>query len=333
MAIIKAGKRGKSLARAIKYAAKDAELAKRPELASGVNCADSAKEAIEAMGDTKNFYQKTGGRQYKSYIQSFAKEEKISAELAQEIGRKWAEKNFGEAGYECFVGTHVASKSGVVHNHIIVNSVNFTNGQKIQRSKVMLEKMKDSNDEICLAHGLSTIDRNKNALDKRGRLQAWTNEKFNALHNKDSWLVDAAHALQTVIHQAPKTPKAFIHAMKKEGWQTNFRGQKHITLISIKNPRQKVRVDTLAKTFLENNWTRVAIEKGFSPIGRQESKKISIQIQQPRSATAPAAISKKQGNQTGGRLAAKLGEEDDAERRYKNSAKSRLDHEIEMDRE
>lgn len=264
MAILKAGKVGKSLAGAIRYAGKDAIKAKNPDLATGVNCSDEPSKAVEVMQFTKNLWGKAGGRQYKSYIQSFAKDE-VTPEQANQLGNEWAEKAFGKNGYEVFVGTHINSKSGIIHNHIIVNSVNYLDGHKIQMTKGHLNSLKNINDQVCRNHGLSVIDRSKASVEKRGRIQAWSNEKYNYLQDKNNWMKRAAEALdKTLLYGKPQTAKMFCEMMDAHGWTVKFRGEKHITLLDKKDSTKKVRVDTLAKTFNQKAWTKESITKGFN---------------------------------------------------------------------
>ena len=74
--------------------------------------------------------QKTDGRQYKHYVQSF-ENDSIEPKMAHEIAREWAEKNF--KGYEVLFATHC--DKGHIHTHFIVNSVSFEDGRKFSRVK------------------------------------------------------------------------------------------------------------------------------------------------------------------------------------------------------
>lgn len=262
MAIIKVGKSGKSLGRAIAYAAKDAQFTDDKNLLSSVNCPSAPNEAIEAMQTTKLLFGKTDGRQYKSYIQSFAKNE-TNASLANEIGREWAQENFGNYGFECFIGTHIHSNSGCIHNHIIINSVNFETGYKIQLAKHDLKRLKKTSDQLCRKYGLSVIEKTK--IKRPDRIQAYSNEKFAILqkNRKQSYLTNAAVALEQTLRARPKTRKAFIEKMKENGWNTVFRGTKHITFINLHNSSQRVRAANLAKTFQKPEWSRQSIELSF----------------------------------------------------------------------
>lgn len=296
MAILKVGHEGKSIAAAIRYAAKDADKENQPELASGINCSDNSLKAIEDMRQTKDLWNKVGGRQYKSYIQSFANGE-VTAEQANQLGKEWAEKAFGN-GYEVFIGTHINSESGIVHNHIIVNTVNYLDGHKLQLPKGMLERLKNTNDEVCREHGLSVIDRSRAAIERRNRVQAWSNEKYKNIRDKNSWMQEAVNDLKHVLNKKPKTAKKFVQEMNRLGWNVNFRGQKHITLQNKANPKIKVRVDTLAKTFNNSALTKAAIVKGF--------KQDKLTVVTNSSASNFAGSNRNQSEKAEGKLKARL---------------------------
>lgn len=124
MAVVKAGKGGKSLSGIMDY------VDKRAEIRHGVNCSDEAKRAKDEMQLTKEVWNKESGREYKHYIQSWPKGE-VTPQQANEMGVNLAEKSF--PGHEAYVVTH-ADKDHI-HNHIVVNSVNFENGKKLHLDK------------------------------------------------------------------------------------------------------------------------------------------------------------------------------------------------------
>lgn len=49
-----------------------------------------------------------------------------------------------------------------MHNHLVVNSVSFENGYKIQMSKKNLQDLKDYSDKLCLEIGASVITKKEN---------------------------------------------------------------------------------------------------------------------------------------------------------------------------
>ncbi len=148
MAIIKVGKGGKSIRQAIKYASKDG-------ITYGKDVSLDCNEAIKEMKETKKIYDKTDGRQYKHYIQSFSKKDNINEKQALEIAYKWANQNF--KGFEVFIGIHTHQEH--LHTHFIVNSVNFENGTKFHKEKTFLQDLKNSNDLICSEYGVKELQK------------------------------------------------------------------------------------------------------------------------------------------------------------------------------
>ncbi len=259
MAILKVTKGGKSLTAAINY------VDKKAALTSGKDCADDRVLAIEEMKITKQVYDKTDGRQYKHYVQSFAPGE-ISPEKAHQIGKEWAENNF--KGYEVFIGTHVDQKH--VHNHFIVNSVSFENGQKIQVSKHDLKCMKKENDRICQREGLSIPERSKQLL---GQVRAYDTNKYQLLQRINqgeqvkSYVLDTAIAAKHAISQA-NSRETFIKAMQSQGYAVDWQEQRKN--ITVKHPDgHKVRMSNLAKTFNEPSFTKEGMQIEFGKPDKQ----------------------------------------------------------------
>lgn len=154
MAVIKAVSGGASSVREIvNYLTKDGKTDER--LITGINC--SSDRVVEEMEETKLFYNKRGGRQYKHFIQSFSPDEKLSSKMSHDIGLELVEKEKNFNGFECLVVTHIDRDH--LHNHIVVNSVSLEDGHKFRYSKRELEGIKKTSDEICLSHGLGVIER------------------------------------------------------------------------------------------------------------------------------------------------------------------------------
>jgi hypothetical protein len=260
MAVIKAGKSGKSLARALNYAGREG-------ITSGKDCPNNEKEALEQMNTTKDIYDQNTGRKYKSYIQSFSPKDKISAEKANQLGREWAEKCFPD--YEVFIGTHTDRDH--IHNHILVNSVNFENGKKIQVSKKDLERFKQENDRICLREELSIPEKGQ-----RQEITTWTMNKHRLLERINngehvkSYVLDAAIAADQALHHS-SSREEFIKNMERQGYKVNWQEQrKNITLIDPSG--KKVRISNLEKTFSNPKFSKEGMEFEFQRSKEKRSR-------------------------------------------------------------
>ena len=97
------------------------------QLISGVNCV--ARTAVPEFEAVKKRFRKTEGRGYYHIVQAFAPDDPLDFATAHELGVKLAE-HF--EGYQCIVVTHM--NTAHIHNHIIMNSVNFETGVKFHQS-------------------------------------------------------------------------------------------------------------------------------------------------------------------------------------------------------
>ena len=119
-------------------------------IVSGKDCAPET--AADEMNATKELYNKTDGRSYYHIIQSF-KPGEVDPVLAHKIGKELAEKQF--KGHEVLIATHIDKEH--IHNHLIINSVSFVDGQKLVNNKEKLRNIKRESNRICQREHLSTI--------------------------------------------------------------------------------------------------------------------------------------------------------------------------------
>ena len=131
-------------------------------LISGVNCvAQTAQDEFEAV---KKQFHKTDGRSYYHIVQAFAPDDPLDFDTAHEIGLKFAEYF---KGYQCVVVTHM--NTAHIHNHIIMNSVNFKNGQKFHQSAREMQQAKEYSNQLCREYGLSFTESKADPF----RIPAW----------------------------------------------------------------------------------------------------------------------------------------------------------------
>lgn len=164
MAIIKAVNSKANIGKIIDYVTKEEKTDER--LISGKDC--NPETVKEEMKFTKEQWGKTEGREYKHYIQSFNPEDKITPQQAHEIGRKFAE-NEKFKGHEVLVTTHL--DKGHLHNHFVVNSVNYENGKKYHEDKKDLSKLKEISNQLSKEYNLTipTKGNNITTFDQKKR--------------------------------------------------------------------------------------------------------------------------------------------------------------------
>jgi len=120
-------------------------------LITGVNCvAQTARDEFEAV---KRQFHKTDGRGYYHIVQSFSPDDPLDFETAHEIGLKFAEYF---QGHQCVVATHMNTDH--IHNHIIMNSVNFETGRKFHQSAREMQQAKEFSNRLCQQYGLSVTE-------------------------------------------------------------------------------------------------------------------------------------------------------------------------------
>ena len=240
MAIIKAVRSSKSKG-SIKAVAD--YVGKKAYETFGINCSQDYKEIPKQFYETKEFFNKNGGRLYKHYVQSFAPNE-VKKEDVIEIAKKWAERLF--KGYEVFIATHDDKKH--LHAHFVVNSVSFENGKKLHESKKDLQEKKRINDEICLEYGIE----NKFKPKPRGEIITFDNQKYQIIKKGADITSLAENILENM--KTSKSKEEFINSMKNSGYQVEWNDNKKNVVFTIspnilKGKRDKFRLSNLQKTF------------------------------------------------------------------------------------
>lgn len=184
-------------------------------LITGKDCV--ANSCLEEMKIVKECYNKNGGRQYIHIVQSFSPKDDLDFQKAHEIGIKLA--NYFQA-FQVLVATHTDREH--IHNHLIINSVNFENGKKFNQSKNDMQKVKDYSDKLCKEAGLEIIEK----------------KKYQGIYNKNeyqvalkgqSWKMKLANAIDYSLEKS-KNKTEFFKNMNKLGYQVLWtKKRKYIT--------------------------------------------------------------------------------------------------------
>lgn len=105
------------------------------------------------MTATREIWGKNGGVQAHHVVQSF-KPGEVTPELANQIGQDLAKEIAKD--HEVVVYTH-ADKDHI-HNHIVINSVNFETGKKYVDNAKNLYFIREQSDKLCVQHDLSVVE-------------------------------------------------------------------------------------------------------------------------------------------------------------------------------
>ena len=248
MAIIEAISSKADIKTIIKYVTQDKKT--NFNLITGKDCL--AKSSLEEMLYTKNLYNKNSGRQYIHIIQSFDPKDNLSAEEIHKAGIKLAEK-FNN--FQVLVATHTDKEH--LHNHLIINSVSFENGYKIQMSKKDLQDLKKYSDEICLQIGASVIPKKENTnYIKRN--------EYRVAERGKSWKFKLMNAIDLSLAES-SNKEDFIKSMNKLGYQVNWTDtRKNITYTTPEGYKcrdNKLYDEKYLKEEMENRFRRIKEEQ------------------------------------------------------------------------
>jgi hypothetical protein len=238
MATIKLGTTG-SANRLISYAEKKAVERE------GVDC--NPEYAKSQFATTRELYGKTDGIQAHHVIQSF-KPGEITPDQANKVGLELAKK-LGK-GHECVVYTHADKEH--IHNHIVINSVNYENGKKLHlHGQQAIDKVRGLSDELCKERGLSVVK------EPTSKVRYTLAEQGILERGETSWKDELRQAIDYEKAHSKSYEDFKNNLTEKYGIKVKERG-KHI---SYKHPDYKkfVRGKTLGL-----DYERGTIEHGFS---------------------------------------------------------------------
>lgn len=278
MAIIKAVSSKSPIKTVITYVSKAEKTDQK--LLSGYNLT-APETAYDEMQITKLLWNKTDGRTYKHYVQSFAPDEEIIPEQAHAIAKEFVERCSQFKGFEVLIATHQDREH--IHTHFIVNSVSFEDGHKFQQKSTELQEMKDLSDKICLKHGISLTQKGRTFDGKeREETTAYTKEQYRLLQRAEqgkakSYVQDIALAVMACREQA-NSREHFIELMNANGygivWTDN---RKYITFTDLARQKQgekqcKIRNSKLEK-YYHTDFSKEGLEREFADNARKQQEK------------------------------------------------------------
>ena len=209
-----------AMGKVMRYCAKKDKTAfeldgRKFQLISGKDCV--AETAFKEFMATKQQYGKESGMFFYQYVQSFSPEEKITPQMAHEIGCKFAEYF---KGYEVLIATHTDREH--LHTHFIINSVSHDTGKKLQMARGSIHKLRQFSDEICKQYGLSIVQPKEQKSGVKTR-------EYRAALKGESWKFKLINAVDSAMANS-RSKAEFIKQMRKMGYQVKWQDNlKHIT--------------------------------------------------------------------------------------------------------
>lgn len=153
---------------------------------------------------TKKIFGKTTGRQYAHFVQSFHADDKLTPEIAFQIGREYIASLKQWTDFQVLMAVHTNSEN--IHIHYIINSVNLRDGSKWQCSKRDLYHFREQSDELCRRYNLRVIENGNRAHKSYG--------EYVAYKQGVSWKQRLAADIADCIEQA--TSRAGFHHLLSE---------------------------------------------------------------------------------------------------------------------
>ena len=205
-------------------------------LISGVNCLPEL--AYERMMETKRRYGKQGGIVAYHGYQSF-KPGEVTPEQCHALGVELAKRLWGDK-YEVLVASH--RDHDHLHNHFVVNSVSFKDGEKFHCPPYYHNKvMAPESDNLCREHDLSVV---RNPQRKRAPYVAYMAEKKGKLSHRALLKMDIDDAIEDC-----GAPKYFRLALERRGY-TYVRGDDYMhPSVMAKGWARPIRIDSLGSYY------------------------------------------------------------------------------------
>ena len=178
-------------------------------LVGGVYC--DGENAFAEFVATKTVHRKPNGMNFYQYVQSFSPQEDVSPAQVHAIGLEFAAKAW--PGHEVLVATHCDAAHW--HNHFIINSVAFESGYKLRQHPNTLYDLRALNDDVCAAHGLSTLKTYQGGGEKM------SSREYRAAAKGDSRKFKLMAEIDDAMAHCG-TREAFIKRMKKRGYNVTW---------------------------------------------------------------------------------------------------------------
>lgn len=250
------------------------------KLVSGHNCV--AQSAYDEMITTKRRFQKTDGRMFYQFVQSFDPAEDATPQEVHAIGLELAQKLFPE--FEVVVATHVDTDH--LHNHLIVNSVSWKDGHKLHQNAADLQRQRQVSDEICMAHGLQVLESPKRyAWEKQMR----PGEYRSAIRG-ESWKFLLMATIDLCMRKA-KTRAEFIREMERRGYQVRWESTRHC--ITYTTPKGKKCRDNRLH---EDKYRKEVMEREFRIRAEMLYRRIEGEELATRAASYVGGVGQSAGN-------------------------------------
>lgn len=132
----------------------------REHLIKGVNC--SPQNAYEEFVLNKQIWNKTENGHHRMvfhFVQSFAKDDNVTPEMASEIAEKLLQHELFK-GFQAIYATHLDTDH--IHTHFVIDTCNKETGKQWNISTADEQRIKDYSDQLCREYHLSICQKKEN---------------------------------------------------------------------------------------------------------------------------------------------------------------------------
>ena len=191
-----------------------------------MNSSDVAGSSYDQMVQTKEAYGKLTGRQGYHYKISFAKDDKVTPEMAMEIAKEFCETHLKD--YEAVYAVHTNTEH--LHFHIVFNSVSLVDGLKYHYADGDWKKdIQPIVNKLCEKRGLSIIDEKKPGKKEYRNYGIWKADHKDQGSPKRYYTWERIRAdMDTCIKKA-KSYDEFLNMMSGCGYMMDDSG-KHLRI-------------------------------------------------------------------------------------------------------
>lgn len=192
-------------------------------------------------------------------VQSFSPEDKITPDIAHEIGIETIKKCFPD--YQVVLATHNDREH--LHNHFMINSPSLLDKKKFLDNMKTLNQIRKVSDELCYMHNISVIQK-----DNVTTYAPLDQKTLSAAKQGRSWKFGLVKDLDAALKEC-HNKNEFINFFISHEYEIKFTNQN----ITFKKSGEKkgIRADTLAKQF-GKKYSKASIEKKLN-IGNSDNKK------------------------------------------------------------
>src|SRR5699024_9874973 len=164
---------------------------------------------------TRELFSKNDGIQAHHVIQSF-KPDEVTPEKANQVGLELAEKL--APNHE--VAVYTQDDTNHVHNHIVINSVNFETEKKYQaHGNEAIERARSLRDEVCKNHDLSVVK------EHNARVRHTLAEQHLLERNKISSKDELREKIEYALDNSTNFDRFKTHLNDVYGVETKLRGK------------------------------------------------------------------------------------------------------------